>query len=396
MAPRVLASLARRYGDFDAAEDAVQEALITAAERWPRSGIPDQPFGWLTRSATRRLVDAWRSNRARVERERLVSSGQATTSPLVVAEEDDSLLLLFLCCHPALPPASAIPLTLRAVGGLTTAEIARAFLVPEATMAQRISRAKGRIRASGVPFAMPPTEERSERLRSVLHVLYLLFNEGHTASAGPSLHRVDLSDEAIRLARMLLAAVPQDGEAAALLALMLLTDARRPARLDADGELVPLPDQDRALWNRERIAEGLALLRRARAAAPLGEYGVQAAIAAVHDEAISADATDWPTIVTLYQELEELTGNPVVTVNRAVAVAMADGPDAGLALLDEASDRLGSSHRPDAVRAHLLEMAGDREAAVVCYRAAAQRATSVPERRYLTMRAARLVRSRTR
>ena len=334
-------------------------------------------------------MDAWRSNRARINRERLVS-GHAATSPASVPEEDDSLLLLFLCCHPSLTPGSAISLTLRAVGGLTTAEIARAFLVPEATMAQRISRAKARIRDSGVPFSMPSPEERPERLRSVVHVLYLVFNEGYASSAGPSLHRVDLSDEAIRLARMLLAAAPEDSEVAGLLALMLLTDARRPARVDTNGELVPLPDQDRALWDRGRIAEGLALLERATAAGPLGEYGVQAAIAAVHDQAASADATDWPGIVSLYERLEEMTGNPVVTVNRAVAVAMVDGPAAGLAVLDDVADRLGPSHRPDAVRAHLLEMAGDIDGAVAHYRAAARRATSVPERSYLVMRAARL------
>ena len=305
-------------------------------------------------------------------------------------EEDDSLLLLFGCCHPSLTPGSAIPLTLRAVGGLTTGEIARAFLVPEATMAQRISRAKARVRESGVPFAMPSPEERPARLRSVLHVLYLVFNEGYTTSAGSSLHRVDLSDEAIRLGRMLLAAAPDEGEVAGLLALMLLTDARRPARLDADGELVPLPEQDRATWDRGRIAEGLGLLDRAAAAGPLGEYGVQATIAAVHDRAASADDTDWPAIVALYGRLEQMTGNPVVRVNRAVAVAMVDGPAAGLALLDEVADRLGPSHRPDAVRAHLLEMAGDLDAAVAHYRAAARRATSVPERRHLAMRAARL------
>jgi predicted RNA polymerase sigma factor len=303
---------------------------------------------------------------------------------------DDSLVLLFLCCHPSLTPGSAIPLTLRAVGGLTTAEIAWGFLVPEATMAQRISRAKARVRDSDVPFAMPDPAERSERLRSVLHVLYLVFNEGYTSSAGPSLHRVDLSNEAIRLARMLLAAAPDEGEVAGLLSLMLLTDARRPARLDADGELVPLPDQDRSLWDRDRVAEGLALLERATSAGPLGEYGVQAAIAAVHDRAASADATAWPQIVALYDRLEGMTGNPVVTVNRAVAVAMVEGPGAGLALLDEVEGRLGPSHRPDAVRAHLLEMAGDVDAAVAKYRVAARRATSLPERRYLLTRSARL------
>ena len=284
---------------------------------------------------------------------------QEGTSPSSVVEEDDSLVLLFLCCHPSLTPGSAIPLTLRAVGGLTTAEIARAFLVPEATMAQRISRAKARIRESGVPFAMPEPEERADRLRSVLHVLYLVFNEGYTSSGGPSLHRVELSEEAIRLQRMLLVAAPQDGEVAALLALMLLTDARRSARLDADGELVPLPEQDRSLWDRGRIAEGLAMLERATDAGPLGEYGVQAAIAAVHDEAASADETDWPRIVALYERLEEMTGNPVVT-------STARSPSPWPTVRPRASrcsTRLptssGRSHRPDAVRAHLLEMAGD-------------------------------------
>ena len=324
-----------------------------------------------------------------MNREQVVAARE-TTSPASVVEEDDSLVLLFLCCHPSLTPGSAIPLTLRAVGGLTTAEIARALLVPETTMAQRISRAKARIRQSGVPFASPELGERTARLRSVLHVLYLVFNEGYTATGGPSLHRVELSNEAIRLQRMLLAAAPEDGEVAALLALMLLTDARRRARLDADGEIVPLPEQDRSLWDRRRVAEGLAMLERATDAGPLGEYGVQAAIAAVHDQAASADQTDWPRIVALYERLEEMTGNPVVTVNRAVAVAMVDGPVAGLALLDEVGNFLVPSHRPDAVRAHLLEMAGDREGAVASYRAAARRATSVPERRYLVMRAARL------
>jgi predicted RNA polymerase sigma factor len=296
-----------------------------------------------------------------------------------------------MCCHPSLTPGSAIPLTLRAVGGLTTAEIAHAFLVPEPTMAQRISRAKARIRDSGVPFAMPSGEERSDRLRSVLHVLYLIFNEGYATSTGPSLHRVDLSDEAIRLTRMLVAASPGARE---LLALMLLTDARRPARLDAHSELVPLPEQDRSLWDRGRIAEGLATLEGARRAGPLGEYGVQAAIAAVHSQAPSAEATDWPSILALYERLEAMTDSPVVTLNRAVAVAMVEGPTAGLGVLDKVADRLGPSHRPDAVRAHLLELAGELGGAVAHYRAAARRATSVPERRHLAMRAARLARSR--
>jgi RNA polymerase sigma factor (sigma-70 family) len=392
LAPRVLATLARRYGSFDAAEDAVQEALIVAADRWPRTGIPEQPLPWLVRSAGRRMIDAWRADRSRSERERLVAS-EAATSAGTIDEEDDTLVLLFMCCHPSLTPGSAIPLTLRAVGGLTTAEIARAFLVPEATMAQRISRAKARIRASCAPFAMPSAHERPERLRSVLHVLYLMFNEGYAVSAGESLHRVDLSDGAIRLTRMLQGTSAEHGEVSGLLALMLLTDARRPARADASGELIPLPEQDRSLWDRARIAEGRATLARAAAAGPLGEYGVQAAIAAVHDEAASAEATDWSRIETLYARLEAMTGNPVVTLNRAVAVAMVEGPDAGLALLEGVADRLESSHRVDAVRAHFLEMAGEREAAVAAYRGAARRATSVPERRYLTMRAARLARA---
>jgi RNA polymerase sigma factor (sigma-70 family) len=393
LAPRVLATLVRRYGAFDAAEDAVQEALLAAAERWPRTGVPEQPLGWLARSASRRMIDAFRADRARTERERLAARDAALRESAEMSERDDTLVLLFMCCHPSLTPASAIPLTLRAMGGLTTAEIARAFLVPEATMAQRISRAKARVRASGEPFRMPRPQERAERLRSVLHVLYLIFNEGYTSSAGPQLVRVELSDEAIRLTRMLHASLPHENEVIGLLALMLLTDARRPARTDANGGLIPLPEQDRSRWNGTLIAEGLRLLEGAVAAGPLGEYGIQAGIAAVHGQARTAEQTDWGRIESLYRTLETVTDNPIVTLNRSVATAMVHGPAAGLAVIDTVAERLGSSHRVDAVRAHLLEMAGDLEAAMTHYRSAARHATSLPERRYIEMRAARLGRS---
>jgi RNA polymerase sigma factor (sigma-70 family) len=368
--------LARRFGDFDSAEDAVQEALIAAAERWTRDGVPERPRGWLIQTAERRLIDHYRSELARRQREAIPREPAPE-----VSDQDDTLTVVFMCCHPALSDASAIALTLRAVGGLSTTEIAKAFLVDEATMAQRISRAKQRIRASGEPFRMPTAEERPARLRSVLHVLYLIFNEGYAASGGSELERTELSAEAIRLARML----PDEPEVAGLLALMLLLDARRAARTDADGELVPLPEQDRSLWDQARIAEGLVLLEKAT-----GEYALQAAIAAVHDRAPSAEATDWPQILGLYEQLEQMTGNPVVTLNRAVASGMAEGPEAGLAILDEVATRLDGHHRLDAVRAHLLEMAGDPQVAIEHYRAAAQKTTNVAEQRYLRKRAARL------
>ena len=307
-----------------------------------------------------------------------------------VSDRDDTLIVLFMCCHPALTAASAIALTLRAVGGLTTAEIANAFLVDETTMAQRISRAKQRIKASRVPFRMPTREELTARLRTVLHVLYLIFNEGYASSTGHELHRTELSEEAIRLTRMVQRMLPDDGEVAGLLALMLLIDARRPARTDAAGELIPLAEQDRTRWDQARIAEGVALLNRAVGKGAVGEYQLQAAIAAVHDQARKADDTDWRQILALYGLLEQMTGNPVVTLNRAVAAAMAEGPSAGLALLDTVDERLASHHRLDAVRAHLLEMAGDTQAARAHYRAAANRTTSLPEQRYLATQAARL------
>ena len=382
----------RRYGDFDSAEDAVQEALLAAATRWPRDGIPEEPRGWLIQTASRRLIDQWRSDRARRDREELASREETRTD---VSDQDETLTVLFMCCHPALTPASAIALTLRAVGGLTTSEIASAFLVDEATMAQRISRAKRSIEASGEPFRLPQHDEWPTRVRLVLHVLYLIFNEGYTSSGGAELHRAELSDEAIRLARMTHRLLPDDGEVAGLLALMLLIDARRPARTKADGELVPLAEQERSLWDRAEIDEGAAILDGAMGKPPLGEYRIQAAIAAVHDRAARAEDTDWTQILALYGLLEQLTDNPVVRLNRAVAVAMAEGPSAGLVALDSVDEQLAGHYRLDAVRAHLLEMAGDSEGAFEYYRAAANRTTSLPEQRYLSMKAARLKQGET-
>ena len=350
--------------------------------------MPENAYGWLVQTAERRLIDQWRSDRSRRERESLVSLQDEATGD--VSDRDDTLVVLFMCCHPALTPASAIALTLRAVGGLTTAEIANAFLVDEATMAQRISRAKQRIKASRVPFALPSPDEQADRLRLVLQVLYLIFNEGYTSSAGRQLHRTELSAEAIRLTRIVQRLLPTDGEVAGLLALMLLIDARRAARTDSAGELIPLAEQDRALWDRALIAEGVTLIDSAVEQGAVGEYQIQAAIAALHDRAPNADDTDWPQILALYGLLERMTGNPVVTLNRAVAVAMVDGPAAGLALLDGIDERMAGHYRLDAVRAHLVEMAGDTEAAVALYRAAAGRTTSLPEQRYLAARAARL------
>jgi len=390
LAPQAVGVVARRYGDFADAEDAVQEALLAAAMQWPIEGQPDNPLGWLIRVAARRMADQRRGDEARRRREVLAASW-SLASPDPAPAYDDTLVLTFMCCHPSLTPGAAIPLTLRAVGGLTTREIATAFLVPEATMAQRISRAKAKIKASDEPFALPPPAERAERLRSVLHVLYLLFNEGYATSSGPDLARTDLSGEAIRLARAVRSALPEDPEVAGLLALMLLTDARRPARTRPDGELVPLAEQDRSLWDRRLIAEGLSVITEALQHGQLGEYQLQAAIAAVHDQAANHDDTDWAEILALYGLLERLTGNPMVTLNRAVAAAMAQGPYAGLTLLEGLSDRLGDHHRLHAVRAHLHELAGDTEAAVAEFRAAAARTTNLREQHYLTTKAARLV-----
>jgi RNA polymerase sigma factor (sigma-70 family) len=389
LAPQVLGALIRRYGDFADAEDAVQEALIAAATGWPSGGRPDNPLGWLIRVASRRLANAYRSQDARRRREELAASWSAA-SPDPPSGRDDTLILMFMCCHPSLSPALAIPLTLRAVGGLTTREIAAAFLVPEPTMGQRISRAKARIKASGEPFGLPSPDDRPERIRLVLHVLYLLFNEGYTTSSGPDLARTDLSGEAIRLARAVHAAMPDDPEVTGLLALMLLTDARRPARTGPGGELIPLAEQDRARWDRPLIVEGEGLVTAALRRGQVGEYQLQAAIAALHDQAPSHAGTDWPRILSLYGLLESMTGNPMVRLNRAVAAAMAGAPGDGLALLDGLGERLGDHHRLHAVRAHLLEQAGDTRAAIAEFRAAADAAANRREREYLTTRAARL------
>ena len=401
LAPQVLGALVRRYGHFDTAEDAVQEALLAAAVQWPRDGIPADPRGWLITVASRRLTDLLRSEQARQRREDNVARQVLPEQWVVPAADaaaggsgsgDDTLILLFLCCHPALSPASQIALTLRAVGGLTTAEIARAFLVPEATMTRRISRAKQGIKASGVPFSMPTAGERAERLAAVLHVLYLIFNEGYASTSGPDLQRTELAAEAIRLARLLHRLLPGDGEVTGLLALMLLTDARRAARTGPYGELVPMAEQDRDRWDAAAIAEGVALITGALPHGPTGPYQLQAAIAAVHDEAPSAGATDWPQIMALYELLLRISDNPVVALNHAVAVAMVRGPRAGLGLLAglESDERISGDHRLQAVRGHLLEAAGDRAAARDCYQAAARRALSLPQQRYLQARASRL------
>jgi RNA polymerase sigma factor (sigma-70 family) len=399
LAPQVLARLVRRYSRFDACEDAVQDALLAAAVQWPDEGVPDSPRAWLVTVASRRLADQVRAESARREREdravaQVPADEQLAPAPDEDAapEHDDTLRLLFMCCHPILSPASQTALTLRAVGGLTTAEIGAAFLVPEATMAQRISRAKQSIKAVGGEFELPPAAQREDRLRVVLHVLYLIFNEGYTATSGPELQRADLTREAIRLTREVRRLLPEDGEIAGLLALMLLTEARRAARTAPDGGLIPLAEQDRSLWNRALIEEGVGLVSSALERTPLGEYQLQAAIAAVHAEAATAADTDWAQILALYELLERLAPNPVVTLNHAVALAMVRGPEAGLDLLAtlDGDARLAGHHRLDAVRAHLQEMAGDVAGARASFRVAARRTTSLPERRYLEGRAAAL------
>lgn len=385
LAPQVLGVVARRTRNFAAAEDAVQEALLSAYAQWPEERVPANPRGWLVTVALRRLVDEVRSDAARRRREAEYVVPEST------GEEDDSLTLLFLCCHPALTNASAIALTLRAVGGLTTAEIAQAFLVPEATMAQRISRAKETIRASGLPFAMPAAGERAGRLRAVLHVLYLIFNEGYVGSAGNELQRRDLAAEAIRLARLLRRLLPGDGDVAGLLALLLLTDARRAARTGPMGELIPLDEQARALWDRGEIAEGVALVSEALASGAVGTYSLQAAISAVHDEAARAEDTDWPQILALYQLLRRMGENPMVELNYAVAVAMVRGPEAGLALVGELEGLLAGHYRLEAVRGHLLERTGDRAGARAAFLRAVSGTGSLPERNYLLGKAAAML-----
>jgi RNA polymerase sigma factor (sigma-70 family) len=410
LAPQVLGAVIRRFGDFSAAEDAVQEALLAAAMQWPTEGVPDNPRGWLIHVAARRMTDHVRAELARRRRESAVVLQVPAEPPLVDyfgsslgeagiqswMDQDDTLILLFMCCHPSLTRPAAIALTLRAVGGLTTAEIANAFLVPEATMAQRISRAKQRIKTSGVSFRLPTDADRSERLGAVLHVLYLIFNEGYSSSIGVSLQRRDLAVEAIRLTRAVrnLLADGGDGagEVSGLLALMLLTDARRAARTGSQGELIPLTEQDRTLWDRNAIAEGVAIVTETLSRGSIGSYQLQAAIAALHDEAPRAEATDWPQILALYGLLKRMSDNPMVTLNHAIATAMVSGPPAGLRLLEvlDVDPRMAGHYRLDAVRGHLHEMAGNPAAAIAHYRAAAARTTSIPERNYLATRAARL------
>ncbi|ONH25133.1 RNA polymerase subunit sigma-24 [Pseudofrankia asymbiotica] len=396
LAPRVLSALARRHGQFDACADAVQEAMLAATVQWPTDGIPDRPRAWLTTVATRTLVDHWRSDSARRRREETAALDPTRQppdpGPDPDPDPDDTLVLLFLCCHPALSAPSQLALTLRAVGGLTTAQIAAAFLVPEDTMARRISRAKQLIRDTGVRFELPTSRDRTNRLAVVLHVLYLIFNEGYTATSGPALTRVDLTAEAIRLTRLLHRLLPSETEVAGLLALMLLTDARRGTRTDHDGSLVPLADQRRDLWDQAAITAGQTLLTRTLGTGPVGQYQVQAAIAALHDEAPTAEDTDWPQILALYDLLTHIAPGPVVTLSRAVALAMVHGPTAGLTALGtlDADDRLTHNHRLEAVRAHLLEQAGDTDAAHASYLSAAQMTASLPEQRYLIRRAARL------
>lgn len=341
-----------------------------------------------------KLVDRYRSEDARRRREELVTAMEAVEQA-EAPQADDSLLLLFGCCHPALSPASAIALTLRSVGGLTTAEIARAFLVPEPTMAQRLSRARRTLRELDGPFRMPSADEYGERLRAVLRVLYLMFNEGYASTTGATVARADLAVEALRLTRTLHASLPDDPEVTGLLALVLLTDARRPARTGPHGELVSLADQDRAVWDRAMVDEGIALVEDALVRGAVGEYQLQAAIAAVHDEAPSTDATDWPQLLALYALLERMTGNPMVTLNRAVALAMVDGPDAGLALLTTLDDRLPGHHRLAAVRGHLLERAGRPQEAADQLLLASHGTTSLAERDYLRVQVARLRRGLT-
>jgi RNA polymerase sigma factor (sigma-70 family) len=390
LTPQVLGMLVRRHGQFEGCEDAVQEAVLAATVQWPTGGVPDNPRGWLATVASRRLVDQVRSDHARRERESAAAT--AAVAPEGVSDTDDTLVLLFLCCHPALTAASQTALTLRAVGGLTTAEIARAFLVPEATMAARISRAKQRIKAAGSSFSLPEGAEREERLRVVLHVLYLIFNEGYTASSGSELHRPDLAHEAIRLARMVHAQLPEDGEVTGLLALMLLTDARREARTTAAGDLVPLDEQDRTKWDRHLIDEGIQLVKASLAGPALGPYQLQAAIAATHADAATAEETNWPQVHALYLILERIAPNPMVTLNRAIALAETKGPQAGLALLTalDSDERMTGHHRLLSVRAHLLEKTGDTASAYDHYRRAAKATASIAERRHLESRASRI------
>ncbi|HWD80975.1 MAG TPA: sigma-70 family RNA polymerase sigma factor [Kribbella sp.] len=391
-APRALAALVRRYDVFDQCEDAVQEALLEAFVRWRENGVPEQPTGWLISVATRRLMDGWRRDNARRRRELNDFLRAADPDPEDYHEDaDDTVRLLVLCCHPALTPASQIALTLRSVGGLTTAEVAAALLVSEATVAQRISRAKRMI--AGARFELPTAEEYDERLRAVLQVLYLIFNEGHTASAGTSLQRVDLASEALRITRMLQQSVGGSGEVIGLLALMILTHARRDARTGPGGDLIPADRQDRGRWYADEIAEGIRLVEQVLRSGAVGPYQLEAAIAAVHSEADSVETTDWAQIAGLYRLLERVDPSPMVRLGSAVAVAMTDGPDAGIAIVEElAGDRyLGDHHRRLSVLAHLHELAGRPDLARSNYLAALERTRNTAEQNYLRERIAHLI-----
>jgi RNA polymerase sigma factor (sigma-70 family) len=394
LAPQVLGALVRRHGQLDLCEDAVQETLLEASVEWEKAGVPEHPRGWLLTVATRRLIDRVRSDNARRRREERIVVGAAPAELSGLAgqaagnERDDSLVLLYMCCHPALSAPAQVALTLRAVGGLSTSEIAGSFFVPEATMAQRISRAKKRLRDAGAVFSLPPPEEVEERTRVVRHVLYLIFNEGYTASSGAAVHRAELTTEAIRLARGVHRLRPDDTETTGLLALMLLTEARRPARTTAGGDVVPLSEQDRGLWDKGLVQEGVALISGALSAGPLGSYQLQAAIAALHDEAERVEDTDWPQVLALYGLLDEISPNPMATLNRSVAASMVHGPAAGLDLLATLQDdpRVRQHHLLYAVRGHLLDMAGDYAAASEAFETAARRTASQPEKRYLLKR----------
>lgn len=396
LAPQVLGALVRRFRDFASAEDAVQEALLAAATQWPVEGLPEHPRAWLVQVASRRLTDQIRSDVARRRRETIAAMEAGYVIPAtefeVEVSSDDTLNLIYMCCHPELTRSSAIALTLRAVGGLSTGEIAHAFLVPEATMAQRISRAKQTIKDSRVQFRPPTAGEQTERLGAVLHVLYLIFNEGYAASWGELLQRNDLANEGIRLTRLLRALMPHDSEVAGLLALMLLTDARRDARIGPHGEVIPLDKQDRTLWDRGQIDEGVRLISAVLPKGSVGPYQVQAAIAAVHDEAVRSEDTDWPQILALYSILQRMSDNPMVRLNYAVAAAMVHGPATGLELLVnlDVDERLKGHHRLEAVRGHLKEMTGDSQGAIASYLSAASRTASLPERNFLLEQAARL------
>jgi RNA polymerase sigma factor (sigma-70 family) len=388
-APQVLGALVRRFGHFDIAEDAVQDALLAAAQQWPTRGIPEHPRGWLIRVGYRRMIDQLRADQLRQRREYQLGS-QPTPASIDEPAADDSPTLVFLCCHPILSPVSQVALTLRAVGGLTTAEIAHAYGVTEVAMGQRISRAKQQIKSAGGRFVLPSAEEREHRLTVVLQVLYLIFNEGYAATAGEQLHRVDLTTEAIRLTRMLHRLLPDEPEVAGLLALMLLNDARRPARSTEAGDLVTMEHQQRELWDKALTAEGTALITAAMRRRQVGPFQLQAAIAALHNEAPSYAETDWPQIAALYARLEQLTPTLPVRLSRAVAVAMAYSPRRGLVLLDSLPDDPLIRQRERAVRAHLLELDGNTQQAAELFREAATLTDNLAERRYLEGRAKHL------